>query len=152
MNVSPFGSPTKVTFRSFLYDDEAETFMGIKLKPSYTALNFLAIPFIFFTMAIVGSFTNTQMIFILRDEEYFAVSKENIGSISNDVMFYMILVTTFLSLVFGYIFDIIGRRKTIFFSLLSAAIFMTMVPFMAPCIYPSLILVRIGIGMALIAP
>ena len=63
--------------------------LGIKLKSRYTLLNLLAIPYLFFTIAIVSSFINTQMIFILRDEDYFNVPRNQIGTVSSDIMFYM---------------------------------------------------------------
>ena len=70
----------------------------------------------------------------------------------NDLMFYMILSTTFLSLAVGYVFDIFGRKKVILLSFLSAALFMGMIPLVSPSIFPGLVLLRIGIGISIIAP
>eukprot|EP00347_Sterkiella_histriomuscorum_P014482 403360706 len=128
------------------------TTLGIQLKRRYTLVNLLAIPYLFFTIAIVSSFINTQMIFILRDENYFAVPQNQIGTVSSDIMFYMQLTSISLSLFIGYVFDIFGRKIPIFTSLLMCGCLMILIPQVAPVVYPSLIVVRIAIGVMTIAP
>ena len=49
-----------------------------------------------------------------------------------------------ISLAFGYIYDIVGRRMTVFFSVALGAISTIFIPYTAPSIV-TLICVRIGI-------
>lgn len=67
-------------------------------------------------------------------------------------MFYMQLTTICLSLFVGYIFDIFGRKIPIFASLLMCGCLMIAIPYVAPVVYPTLILVRLAIGVMTIAP
>ena len=122
------------------------------MKRRFSLINLLAIPYLFFTIAIVSSFINTQMIFILRHEDYFNIPKNELGTVSSDIMFYMQISSIILSLFIGYIFDIFGRRIPIFISILGAGLLMTCLPLTAPTVYPSLIIVRIMIGLLTIAP
>lgn len=91
------------------------------------------------------------MIFLLRSKEYFNVQQSELGRISNDLMFYMILTTMIGSLFCGVLYDILGRVWTIFFSILLSSILIALTPY-ASNIYYSLILIRVGIGIFMIAP
>ena len=53
--------------------------------------------------------------------------------------------------VIGYIYDIFGRRKTLFVSIIMAATLLMLVP-LAPSIYPWLPMIRAGVSVCLIAP
>ncbi|CDW84532.1 mfs transporter [Stylonychia lemnae] len=128
------------------------TVLGIRLKRRFTKINLLAIPYLFFTIAIVASFINTQMIFILRHEDYFNVPINQLGTVTSDMMFYMQLSSIILSLFIGYIFDMFGRKIPIFISILVCGFLMACIPQTAPTVYPTLILVRILIGLLMIAP
>lgn len=46
----------------------------------------------------------------------------------------------------GYIFDIVGRKKTLFFSTIISSLFMILIPYAAPDVYPTLILIRMGLA------
>jgi hypothetical protein len=54
-------------------------YFGIKLKPLCTLANLLAIPLNGMMATMVGTFVNTQMVFILRDVQYFNVPHETLG-------------------------------------------------------------------------
>ena len=51
-------------------------------------------------------------------------------------------------LVIGFIYDIYGRRKTIFLSFMIAGISAIVMPFTSPSVYPGLLLLRILFSMS----
>ena len=106
----------------------------------------------YFAIAVVSNFVNTQMVFLLRDKDYFNVQNKIIGTVSSDIMFYLHLTTISFSLFVGYIFDIFGRKITLFLSLMGCGILIIAIPQTSPVVYPSLILVRMALGVMTIAP
>lgn len=82
------------------------------------------------------------MIFLLRDPDYFGVSDENIGTVSASLVFWslpMAIVGTFAT---GYVFDIMGRRLTLFLSFMVCVVLTAIVPYMKT-VYPGLLIIRI---------
>ena len=51
-------------------------------------------------------------------------------------------------LISGFVFDIIGRRKTLFISFLIAGSASIVMPLATPSVYPGLLLIRIVFSMA----
>jgi MFS family permease len=117
------------------------------MKEGYSVKNFFAIPLTSSTLIYFGTFMNVAILFLLKDPAFFAVPEREIGRVVNTTIFYgQLLVFPFIMVV-GYIYDILGRRFTIFFSLIPAAILMMYLPDVAPSI-PGLIIFRSGIVMA----
>ena len=54
-----------------------------------------------------------------------------------------------LVLFAGFLYDIIGRRKTLFVSFMVSAAMAFIMPFTAPSLYPGLLIVRIVFSMAI---
>jgi MFS family permease len=54
--------------------------------------------------------------------------------------------------VVGYVYDIVGRRLTLYFSFMAASTLMFFVPRTAPSVYPGLLLLRMGIAVAVVPP
>jgi MFS family permease len=128
------------------------TYFGIKMKPLFERKHLMAIPLITFCGTIVGCFVNTQMVFILRDKEYFDVPVEKLGRTSNDLIFYSVLVPLFLSFIIGYLYDICGRVYTIFISSFISGSLVFCIPVASPHLVPWLFIIRIGIGCTFVVP
>lgn len=71
---------------------------------------------------------------------------------SNDIIFYSMPIAMLGTLIVGYAYDMFGRRITLCLNTIMTALFMLMVPFTAPSIYPMLIVVRMGLGFTFAAP
>jgi len=52
----------------------------------------------------------------------------------------------------GYVYDIIGRRLTLFFSFALSSILLYFIPHMAPIVFPNLLSLRMAIAASLVAP
>jgi MFS family permease len=73
----------------------------------------------------------------------FEVPRQELPIVSNDLSFYPIPFQMVLVLCSGFLFDIIGRRKTLFAAFLLSGISALIMPFTAPSVYPWLLLTRI---------
>ena len=49
------------------------TYFNIELKGSYTLKHLLSIPLVMVSFNIISTYTNTQMVFLLRNKDYFNV-------------------------------------------------------------------------------
>lgn len=52
---------------------ERVEYFGIRMKPHYSKANLLALPCILLVCSLAGNFINTQMVFLLRDPNYYNV-------------------------------------------------------------------------------
>jgi MFS family permease len=124
------------------------SFLGVSLKEGYSIANFLVIPLTSSTMIYAGTFMNVAILFLLKDPQFYAVPEGEIGRVTNYIIFYSQLLVAPFILVVGYVFDIMGRKLTIFFTLLPAAILMMYIPDAAPSINMMIVL-RLGIVTAI---
>lgn len=74
-------------------------------------------PLMVFTLISVGTFVNTSTVFMLRDPSYFSIKPDEIGRVSNDLIFYSVPPAIIVTCFIGYIFDIAGRRATLALSI-----------------------------------
>lgn len=112
-------------------------------------MHLFAIPTVMIANNIIGTFTNTMMIFILRDPNYFNVPATEIGTVSNNILFWGIIANMIGSLFIGQIFDIVGRKWTLFFAVVFSGLFLALVP-LAPNVYPWLVIFRMGIAISMV--
>lgn len=87
----------------------------------------------------------------MRSEEFYNVPQEYLGRVSNDLIFWAIPACLISVLFIGYIYDIFGRRYTLFFSAIFAAICLFLIP-LAPSVYPWLYILRFLLATSYAAP
>ena len=107
----------------------------------------MAIPLVPTLVMIISSYLNAQVIFLLRNDDFFNVADDKIGIVSSSLIFYSLpgsVIATFFS---GYLFDVLGRKVTLFGCFLIASLLLFAVPWTSPDVYPWLLLVRILIGI-----
>ena len=92
---------------------------------------------------ILSTYVNAQSIFLLRSEEFFDVNEDKLGSISTTLVlvgYPGAMLGTFCA---GYLYDTVGRRFTLFFAFFTGSCFVFAIPYTAPNVIPSLLIVRI---------
>jgi len=104
------------------------------VKKDTTLGNVLSLPMIYGLGTAIAAYVNAEVIFLLRDEDYFAVDASEIGRVSSDILFYALLFTLLLSIGVGYLFDMFGRRTIIMGSLYVMALVVLLMPYTAPSI------------------
>lgn len=135
-----------------LLHKNTKKYLGINVKSRYTLANLLAIPLVYLMAAMMTNFTGMQTVFLLRSEDYYAVSQDNLGTINSDLIFYSQLGQIVITLFVGQIFDTFGRRNTMVITLFFSAILVFLQPIAAPSVFPWLVIIRIGIAICLNGP
>ena len=111
--------------------------------------NVLAIPLVPCTIMLLTTYVNAQTIFLLRDEEFFNVSEDKIGRTTSLLVMSGLPGAAIGTFTAGYLFDIMGRRLTLFLSFFISACFVLAIPYTSPSVFPLLLIVRILFQMVL---
>jgi MFS family permease len=126
--------------------------MGVTIKPGYSIKNLIAIPLLSFPGGIAAYFLTVQIIFLLKDPNYYNVSDAEIGLISNNVIFYSLIFQMVVVIVVGTFFDLFGRRLTLTVTMLMEALVIFLLPYMAPNVFPGVYILRIIFAMVSMGP
>ena len=92
----------------------------------------MAIPMATMTTAYMGTFSNVAIIFLLKSPDYFGIAASEIGRVSNDIIFYGLILQILMSLGVGYIYELLGRRLTLSITVLGASLVVAFIPYVAP--------------------
>ena len=98
----------------------------------------------------MGTFSNVAIIFLLKSPEYFNIPANEIGRVSNNIIFYGLLFQIIMSLFVGYIYELLGRRLTLSISVLAASVVVAFIPYVSPSL-TSLIGIRLFIAITFCA-
>ena len=88
---------------------------------------------------------------MLEDKTMFNVPSDEVGQIASDLTIYSIPFSMVATFFVSYIYELVGRRWTIFASFFSTALLFVYLPYTAPNIN-HLIAVRCAIGVTMSAP
>ena len=102
----------------------------------------------FFLLAGIGGYVNVQIVYLLRDEEMFAVSADYQGRVTSRILLLATMVGLIWTFIAGFIYDLCQRRFPMFIAVLLAALFLMLCPRTSPS-EALLILVRCGLQMCL---
>ena len=136
----------------FLVKDTTRKICCLPVKEGVSFWNVAAIPLVPGTIMVLTTYVNAQTIFLLRNDDYFDVSEDRLGRVSSMLVlsgFPCAIVGTFMA---GYLFDIFGRRLTLFIAFFMGSIGVSLVPWTSPSIFPGLYSVRICLTLFLSAP
>ena len=115
---------------------QKQQFLGIVIKSRYSLRHLLSIPFMYIIIPIIVYMIQIQIIFLLRDPDYFNVSSLDIGFVSNDIIFWSMIFQIVASLTVGYVYDIVGRPVTLFFLFLIGSVSIFVMPLASPQVFP----------------
>lgn len=105
-----------------------------------------------FCAVLLSTYLNAQTIFLLNDPKMFAVPEGNIGKVSGLLICVSLPFSIVGTAFVGYVYDILGRRLTLFISFLFGSIVLALVPWTSPYVVPWLLIVRCIIALAFCAP
>ena len=88
------------------------------------------------TTMLLTTYVNAQTIFLLRDPDYFGVSGDTLGRVSSSLVIAGIPSAIVSSFGAGYLFDIFGRRATLFVVFFIGAGLVSAIPYTSPNVYP----------------
>ena len=88
-------------FKEQLVRKNEKSFFGIYLKPQFNNANLFAIPLVLTSFTIISTFTNTEIIFMLRDPNYFNIPASDLGTVTNSILFFTVLANTLSTPIVG---------------------------------------------------
>ena len=116
-------------------------FLGLELKPGFTALNVTTFYMLMFVGGMVISFKSTFLSYIVKSPEYYKVPQNETASIVGDLAFYSELVVFPCHLLLGSLMDVVGRKLPTTVGLLGCAVAIACIPY-GHKVYPDLCLMR----------
>jgi MFS family permease len=146
---------TGVTPTDLLYSGEKvkrRTLFRIPVKDGVTYCNMIAIPLVPLTMMILSTYLNAEVIFILADPAFFGIAPDKIGYVSGVLIFASLPGAIIGTFFVGFVFDILGRKITLFVSFFIGSILLAVIPWTAPKLYEGLLVVRVLIQLCFCAP
>jgi MFS family permease len=102
---------------------------GIKIKKGFSKTNLMSIPVVTCGALGMSSYISSQMIFMLSDPNYQDVDSSDIGNMTSYLTLcaYPGIILCFS--VMGYMFDILGRRITLFILFTLSSIGIVLIPY-----------------------
>jgi MFS family permease len=128
------------------------TIFRIPVKDGVTFWNILAIPLVSLTVMLLSTYLNAQVIFLLADPSFFGVAPDKIGYVAGVLIFASFPGAIIGTFFVGFIFDILGRRITLFVSFFIGSILLAVIPWTAPKLYEGLLVVRVLLQLCFCAP
>ena len=89
---------------------------------------------------------------MLTNDEYFGIPEEDEGKITGELISYSLPGAMIATFFIGYIYDILGRRWTLFLSFATTSVLVFFVPYTSPVVWPNLFLIRMAISIATVPP
>lgn len=115
-------------------------------------MNLMAIVLVPLCMMLIVTFLNAQVILLLEDPDEFNVDPAKVGEVAGQLISYSLPPAVISTFFVGYLYDILGRRLTLFFSFTITSILMIFIPHMAPVIFPNLMCLRAAISVTIVPP
>ena len=81
----------------------------------------------------------------MADPAFFNVPIDQIGYVSGFLIFASLPGAIIGTFFIGFVFDILGRKLTLFFSIFVGSVLVAAIPWTAPKVYEGLLIVRIVI-------
>ena len=100
----------------------------IPVNDGVSRCNLCAIPFVAIVAVTLASYLNTQVIFLLDDPNYFDVPEDRIGEVSGMLIFVSLPFAIIGTFFVGFLYDILGRRVTLFVSFVLGSVLIAFVP------------------------
>lgn len=101
---------------------------------------------------LLSTYLNAQIIFLLDDPSMFDVNPDKIGQVSGLLIFVSLPGAIIGTAFVGFVYDIAGRKLTLFTSFFIGSLLIAVVPWTSPYVTPWLLIVRCLIQLCLCAP
>ena len=106
--------------------------MGIEVKKDFGLVHLMVLPIINVAMTLSIVYLNTQLAYMLDDPKLYLVPESEKGQAISWLTIYSLPGTIITVIFAGYIYELFGRRITIFLSFFITAGFYIWVPYTAP--------------------
>lgn len=76
----------------------------------------------------------------------------NQGEVAGSLISYSLPPAVIATLFVGYLYDILGRKLTLYLSFALTSTLMFFIPYMSPTVFPNLLLLRMAISVTVVPP
>ena len=104
------------------------------MKKNVSFWQLFSIFYVFFLMTSIGGYCNVQIVYLLRDAEYFNMNEEYQGRVTSMIILVATICAIFWTTIAGYIYDIFARKVPILLAGLIGSFFLFVCPHTAPSI------------------
>jgi MFS family permease len=94
---------------------------------------------------------NTQLTYMLQSPQMFNIPSDQIGQVASDLTIYSLPFSMLTTFFVSYVYEILGRKSTLFMSFFLTSIVFYFLPYTAPN-FNYLIVARCLIGVTMSAP
>jgi MFS family permease len=122
-NVSEFELPAPIEPKEVL-----SKFLWLSKREGVSGLNVSTYFLLQLATALVATFMNTFLIFIVKDPDYYDVKKEDAGSTLGNLTFTAELFIIPSHLLFGLLMDAVGRKYPTSLGLVLAGVSIALIP------------------------
>ena len=98
-------------------NQEEKVLFGLKVKKDTTRANIIAIPLLFFVCSTANFYSSTLLPLLLADKKYFGIKQSELGTATSTVIFWAQVVPLVTFPLYAFIFEFLGRRIPILFSM-----------------------------------
>lgn len=136
----------------YLGESKQRKLFGLPVKHGVTRWNLMAIVMTPLCVMLISTYLNAQIVLLLATPGFFNYASGDEGQVAGMLISYSMppaMISTFLV---GFLYDIIGRRLTLYLAFAGSSVLIYFVPHMAPVVFPNLVLLRMAISVCLVAP
>ena len=127
------------------------SYFGVEMKRGYGFWQFLALPVLSTSIVVVVAYVNAQLAYMLEDHNMFNAPQDQIGQIVSELTIYSLPFTMVFTCITSYVYELMGRKWTIFLSFISSAAIMVAFPYSSPDM-DFLLVLRCMLGITMCAP
>ena len=136
---------------------ETPRYVGLPCKYGVTRWNLLAIVFTPLVLMLLQTYLNAQVVLLLSTPGLYdipvdAEGNREVGKYAGELISYSLPPAVVATFLVGYVYDIVGRKLTLYVSFAIASTLMYFIPLTAPTVFPNLLLLRMGIAVAIVPP
>lgn len=140
------------TSNSYKGESKQRKLFGLPVKHGVSRWNLMAIVMTPLCVMLISTYLNAQIVLLLAKPGFFNYDSEDQGRVAGMLISYSMppaMISTFLV---GFLYDIIGRRLTLYLAFASSSVLIYFIPHTAPVIFPNLLVLRMAIAVCLVAP
>ena len=123
-------------------EEPSSKFLWLSKREGVSGLNVSTFFLLQLATALVTTFMNTFLIYIVKDPEYYNVKKEDAGSTLGNLTFTVEIFIIPSHLVFGLLMDAAGRRYPTSIGLVLAGVCIALIPEQHATVFPILYILR----------
>lgn len=124
---------------SYHQDGRKNTVMLMNVKPGVTLVNVISMLLVIANTTISATFLFFSIVYFLQSPTYFNLQSKDSASMAGDLIFYSYPFAIFFDFTSGYVYNVMGRRWTIFVGFMICCFIVVITPLFISTVFPGLL-------------